>query len=252
MKRFLSSPFFLIALLCFFLPFFAVTCNAAAGIPDIPGLGGAAQETSTEVTGVQLLTGQAEEELAAPGGDAGGESPGGFPFPGPSPSVAAPGTPTDSPTPDLGGAQLMAIIVAALALLGIVLSLLAGRVGGILALVLGAAGGGVLFLLASEFKGAVLESAGGAQAETFIKIENRLGFWVTLGAFIVAALTGLVRILLPDRPSLAPPATAAPGYGPPPGPGAPGYGPPPAGPPPAGPPDVPPAPPPSSPPTAPQ
>ena len=245
MKRFLSSPFFLIALLCFFLPFFAVKCSQE--IPQIPGIPGGGQQTSKEVTGVQLLTGQAEEELASPGGDA-GEAPGGFPFPGPSPSVPIGGDPTEAATVDLGGAQLMAIIAAALALLGIFLALLAGRVGGILALVLGAAGAGVLFLLQSEFKGSVLDSIGGEQAETFIKIENLIGFWAALGSFIVAALTGLVRILLPDRPTLAPPASAAPGYGPPPAGGAPGYGPPPARPPD----DVPPTPPPSGPPTAPQ
>ena len=250
MKRFLSSPFFLIALLCFFLPFFAVTCNLPTeGLPQIPGVGGASAEEdmSTEVSGVDLVTGQAEEKLASPGGGA-GEAPGGFPFPGPSPSVPIGGAPTDEATVDLGGAQLMAIIAAALALLGIFLALLGGRVGGILALVLGVAGAGVLFLLKSEFRGAILDSIGGAQGETFIKIETLIGFWAAFGSFIVAALTGLVRILLPDRPSLAPPASAYPGYGPPPAEGAPGYGPPPAPPPD----DVPPAPPPSGPPTAPQ
>ena len=244
MKRFLSSPFFLIALLCFFLPFFAVTCNAPTGIP---GFGGGPQEVA-EVTGVDLITNQAEDELGDPTslfeGGGGDEAP----LPGPTPSLpGVPGVPEppSGGAADLGMSQIWAIAAAAVARLGLLLALLAGRAGGILALILGAAGAGLLFLLSTEFKDSVLEPLGG-QAGQLIKIENRIGFWATLISFIVAAIMGLVRLLIPDRPTLAPPATAAPGFGPPPGP-------PPAAPPPGGPPpDVPPTTPPAPPPTAPQ
>ena len=238
MKRFLSSPFFLIALIAFFLPFFAVTCGAGAGGGDLlEGLGGEQAQQATEVTGLELVTGQAEENLEDTG-----QTP---EIPGVGPSPGIPGTDAgagESEPVDLGMAQIWAIAAAAIALLGIFLSLLAGRAGGALALALGAAGAAVLFLLSSEFTSAI-DDAVGQEAEAFISVENRMGYWLAIGGFVVAGVTGLVRLLLPDQRTY-PPAGAA-GFG---GPttGAPPAGPPPAGPPPAGPPPA--APPPATPP----
>jgi hypothetical protein len=245
LKRFLSSPFFLIALIAFFLPFFAVTCAGGGGdlLGGLPG-GSAAQE-ATEVTGLELVTGQAEENLEDTG-----QTPQvpGLPSVGPSadPTGGVPFGPEGGSEPvDLATAQIWAIAAAAVALLGIFLALLAGRAGGAMALIFGVAGGALLFLLASEFKNAIV-GAIGAEAEAFITVENRIGYWIALGGFIVAAITGLVRLLLPDRPAYVAPAAAGFG-GPPAGPvGPPPSGPPPAGPPPAGPPPA--GPPPAAPP----
>lgn len=236
MKRYLSSPFFLIALLAFFLPFFAVTCAGGGGFGDFGDfgdLGGQAQE-ATEVTGLELVTGEAEEKLSESGGT---DTPD-VPEIGPSPGVIPelPGTGGPEQQIELGTAQILAIAAAAIALLGIFLALVAGRVGGAIAFGLGAIGAIVLFLLKSQFTSAIT-GALGQGAENLIAVENRIGFWVALGGFIVAAVTGLVRLLLPDRPAYTAPPAAG-GFGaPPPGPppAAPPPGPPPAAPPPAGP-----------------
>jgi hypothetical protein len=218
-KRYLSPPFFLIALLCFFLPFFAVTCSGGG----LGGLGGGGGDSLTEVSGFQLITGQAEDQVAEDLQDVasgGGGIPGlgDLPIPGPSPSVPAiPGVPSaSSGGPDLGTPQIWAIAAAAVALLGIFLSLLAGRVGGLMALILGAAGAALLFLLASSFKSAFFEGSDAKQAEAIIDIENKIGYLLALGAFVVAALTGLIRLLLPDRAAAPPGEADAAGFGQPP------------------------------------
>ena len=246
MKRFLASPFFLIALIAFFLPFFAVTC-AAGDLSDLGSLPGAdpqAQEAleATEVSGYELVTGEAEENLNETGGIDSPTIPGIGPSPGATPGF--PGLPTD-PTggqqADLGMTQIWAIAAAAVALLGIFLALLAGRAGGIIALVLGAAGAALLFLLQSEFKDSLFGGFG-EQVEQFITVEPRIGFWLALAGFGLAAVMGLVRLFLPDRPAMEPPATTGTGFGAPPPAGPPPTGPPPpAAPPPAGPPPAGPA-----------
>lgn len=203
-KRFLSPPFFLIALLCFFLPFFAVTCSGLGGFP-----GAEEAEQATEVSGLELVTGAAEDNLADTSDvrpDLGGLLPAAGPTPTPLPLE-----PPDVGVPqgqeiDLGLSQIWAIAAAAVALLGIFLSLLAGRAGGVVALILGAAGAVLLFLLATEFKSSIVDVAGGGQAESFLKVEKKIGYLIALGAFIVAAVTGLIRLLLPDRPGAAPEA----------------------------------------------
>lgn len=197
MKRYLSSPFFLIALLCFLLPFFAITCAGGGGIP---GFGGGGQAL-TEVSGVDLVTGGAEEDL----GDPSEFQPDLGPFAGPTPiPTLSPGAAGGEPV-DLGMSQIWAIAAAAVALLGIFLSLLGGRAGGLIALILGAGGAALLFLLASSVKSSI-EDAVGQEAAPFIAVENRIGFWLTLAGFIVAAVTGLIRLLLPDRPAAPQPA----------------------------------------------
>jgi hypothetical protein len=213
LKRYLSSPFFLIALICFFLPFFAVTCSGFGGFP-----GAEEAETATTVTGLELVTGKAEDTLGDPS-----EFQSGLEdlLPSPGPSVA--------PTPDagipqggaidLGMTQIWAIVAAAVALLGIFLSIMAGRAGALMALILGAAGAILLFVLQSEFKSSIVEAAGGAQVESFLEVQKKIGFLLALGAFILAAILGLIRLLLPDRPAGAmagaggfqqPPGTAPP------------------------------------------
>jgi hypothetical protein len=90
--------------------------------------------------------------------------------------------------------------------------LLSGRAGGATALILGAAGAVLLFLLASAFKDAIVSAAGGGQVESFLEVQKKLGYLLAIGGFIVAAVTGLARLLLPDRP-----VAAAPGFDQPPG-----------------------------------
>jgi hypothetical protein len=227
-------------LICFFLPFFAVTC-AGFGTESIPGLdqlpGGAQAQEGTEVTGLELATGQAEEDLADQDELESPSFPGIGPSPGPTVLPGAQG----GEGPDLGMTQIWAIAAAAVALLGIFLSLLGGRAGGVIALVLGAGGAGLLFLLKSAFTNAITDSLGalGGQAEQFITVEPKIGFWLSLAGFGLAAVLGLVRLLLPDRPAYAPPASTGfggPPVGPPPAAGPPPAGPPPSGPPPPGPP----------------
>ena len=208
MKRYLSSPFFLVALLCFLLPFFAVTC---AGGGSIPGLGQGGGDALVELTGVQLITGEAEDELS----DQENFEPDLGPFAGPTPipdiaEEAGPSEPVD-----LGLSQIWAIVAAALALLGIFLALLAGRAGGVFALILGTGGAILLFLLASAVKSSI-DDAIGQEAQGIIAVENRIGFWLALGGFIVAAVTGLVRLLLPERPAGAVPEPGTAGFGQPP------------------------------------
>ena len=208
MKRYLSSPFFLIALLCFLLPFFAVTC---AGGGSIPGLGSGGGDALVELTGVELVTGAAEEDLS----DQENFQPDLGPFAGPTPlpdiaEEAGPSEPVD-----LGLSQIWAIAAAAIALLGIFLALMAGRSGGVMALVLGTGGAILLFLLAGAVKSSV-EDAIGQEAQGLIAVENRIGFWLALGALIVAALTGLIRMLMPDRPAGAVPEPGTSGFGEPP------------------------------------
>jgi hypothetical protein len=220
-KRYLSSPFFLLALLCFFLPFFAITC-AGGGIPGLGGGGGGGQEL-TKVTGVDLITGGAEEDLGDTDefqpdlpdlGPLGGPTP----LPGVSPA-AGEGDPVD-----LGLSQIWAIAAALIALLGIFLALLAGRAGAIMALALGVLGAILMFLLASSVKSSIGDAVG-QEAEAFIAVENRIGYWLTLTGFAIAAITGLVRLLMPDRPVGAAPAgfeqpPGAPPAAPPPSPPA--------------------------------
>ena len=207
MKRYLSSPFFLLALLCFFLPFFAITC-AGGGIPGLGGGGAGGGQELTTVTGVDLITGGAEDDLADTDefqpdlGPLGGPTP----LPGVSPAAG------ESDPVDLGLSQIWAIAAALIALLGIFLALLAGRAGAILALVLGVVGAILLFLLASSVKSSIGDSVG-REAEAFIQVKSKIGYMLALAGFALAAITGLVRLLMPDRPV----GTAPAGFEQPPG-----------------------------------
>jgi hypothetical protein len=237
MKRFLSSPFFLVALIAFLFPFFTVEC-AQEGFGDVAGqlggeLGGelAQEQLRTTVTGLELITGEAEETLSETGQDD-------TPVPGPTP---LPGLGDQGPGQqvDLGVVQILAIVAAATAFLGILLSLLAGRAGGTIALILGAIGTIIMLILPGRLESGLFGDQAG-QVSAIIKVTKEWGYWLALAGFILAALTGLLRLLMPDR-AMAPAA-----YGPlPPGTGT-GFGPPPppaAPPPPATPPPGPPPPP---------
>jgi hypothetical protein len=236
MKRFLSSPFFLIALIAFVFPFFTVQC-AQEGFGDLAGqlgeqFGGEVNQEEIEqtVTGLELITGEAEETLAQRETED-------APVPGPTPLPGLPGDQAGGIEPDLGLVQILAIVAAAVALLGIFLSLLGGKTGGLLALILGAIGAIVAFLLPGQFESGIF----GDQADQlrgFVEVKSEWGYWLALAGFVIAAITGLLRLLLPEGPRPMP-------AGPPPAAGTTsGFGPPPAAPPTAAPPPAPPPPPP--------
>jgi hypothetical protein len=238
MKRFLSSPFFLIALIAFAFPFFTVQC-AQEGFGDLAGqlgeqFGGEVtqEELQQTVTGLDLITGEAEETLAESDTED-------TPVPGPTPTTL-PGLPGDQAgavEPDLGLVKILAIAAAAVALLGIFLSLLGGRTGGLVALILGAIGAILVFLLPGQFESGLFGGQAG-QLRGFIEVKNEWGYWLALAGFVIAAITGLLRLLMREGPRPMP-------TGPPPGAGTTsGFGPPPAAPPPAAPPPAQPPPPP--------
>jgi hypothetical protein len=231
MKRFLSSPFFLLAGLCFFLPFVTISCSAdlgqqfaegfAEGFGEAFGDEAGAQISENDLeetfTGIDIVLGETGEETDAQ------ESP----TPGPT-ATAIPGLGgLDQTTEASDNSQLFAIIALGAAAVGIFLSLLSGFAGPLLAMILGLGGGVSLFLVKSEIDGTIP-----SQAELFVDVKYEIGFWLSLGLFVVAALTGLIRLLMRDRPGLGPPATA-PGFGP-------AAGPPPSPPPAAPPPTTPP------------
>lgn len=237
MRKAISPVFFLLAAACFFLPFFTVTCQGAEQLGDLGELGGAAgqQELEKTYTGFEVVTGDAESDLNEETGETPEQIPG------------VPQQPTGNI--DLGMTQIFAIVAAAVAILGIFLSLMPGRTGGITAAVLGVVGAIVLFLTGSQFSGAI-DDAVGEQAAGFIQVKNEYGFWLSLVAFLVAAAWGVVMLIMGGRTAAAAPARGAPtGFGAP-------AAPPPSTPPPSAPPPTPPggtpppaAPPPTPPPT---
>jgi hypothetical protein len=257
MKRILSSPFFLLAALAFLLPFFSVQCAGGGDLGDL-GIPTGDAELSEEVTGLELVTGEAEDTFASQG-----ETPALPEIPGVESPL--PDIPTGPAQVDLGTVQIISWIAAGLAVLGIFLALLGGRAGGTVALILGAGGAAALFVMFMQFEDAILQGVG-SEGQAFIEVKQELGFWIALGGFVVAALTGLLRLLMPGRgagpPRPAMATASGSGFGPEPGahrattpPTAtpPTATPPPATPPPAAPPPAtpPPAPPPQPPPAEP-
>jgi hypothetical protein len=250
MRRAISPVFFVLAAACFFLPFFTVTCQGADQLGELGGQipGAETQELERTYTGFQVATGEAETDLNEDTGDAptppGGEIPG------------LPSQPTGDI--DLGMTQILAIVTAAVAIIGIVLSLMPGRSGGIMAAILGVVGAIALFVTGSQFSSAVKDAVG-QQVAGFIEVRNEYGFWLSLVAFLVAAAWGVVSLLLGGRTTRAapvrtgtrtdsgfgapaapapsaPPPSAPPPTTPPPATPPPGGTPPPSGTPPAAPP----------------
>jgi hypothetical protein len=232
MKRFLSSPFFLLAGLCFFLPFVTISCAAGLGEQFTQGLG----EAFGEEAGSQLQQQDLEETLTGLDivlGETAESDVGETPIPGPTPIA-----PTTPPAETGDNSQIWGIIALVAAGLGIFLSLLPGAVGPILAVVLGVGGAISMFLIKVEIDGTIP-----AQAAAFIDVKYEIGYWAALILFVIAAVTGLLRLFMRDRPRYGPPPPAAAGTG---------FGaPPPAAPPPSTPPPTtppPPTPPPTQPP----
>jgi cell division septation protein DedD len=234
MKRVLSSPFFLIAAVAFLLPFFSVQCAGGGNLGDL-GIPTGEAELEQDVTGLELVTGEAEDKFESEAQNPAVPEIPGLESPIPIPTPTGPAQEVD-----LGTVQIFAIAAAAIAVLGILLSLLGGRTGGAVALLLGIAGGAVLFLTFTEFKDAILGEAAG-QLEGLIEVKQESGFWLAIVGFGIAAVTGLVRLLMPGGPRAARPAPVTAGS-------ASGFGPPPAAPPPAQPPPS--TPPPATPPPA--
>jgi hypothetical protein len=242
MKRFLSSPFFLLAGLCFFLPFVTISCSSGLGQQFAEGIAEGLGDTFGDEAGAQISENDLEETFTGIDivlGETRDETD--------TEETPTPG-PTATAIPGLGGldqttgaqasdnSQLFAIIALGAAAVGIFLSLLPGFAGPLLAMILGLGGGVSLFLVKSEIDGTIP-----SQAEAFVDVTYEYGYWLSLGLFVVAAVTGLIRLLMRDRPGLGPPATASgfgPAAGPPPSPPPPT--PPPAAPPPTTPPAAPP------------
>jgi hypothetical protein len=242
MRRAISPVFFVLALACFFLPFFSISCQGAEQLGNLPG---AEQADFPEVTGFEVVTGAAQDELSDPEG------------------AAQAGIPAEQvPTIDMGTTQIFAIAAAALAVLGILVALARGRSGGLLAIGAGVLGAVVLFLASVMFSSAVsgfndefrsfVQQQGGEElgelgpVAGFINFQadNEIGFWLSLLAFILAAAAGAFLLFTAGRPTAAPAGGTATGFGAPSAP--PPSAPPPATPPPAAPPPA--APPPGSPP----
>jgi hypothetical protein len=237
MRKAISPVFFVLAAACFFLPFFTVTCQGADQLGELGSQlpGAETQELERTYTGFEVATGEAETDLNEGTGDAptppGGEIPG------------LPSQPTGDV--DLGMVQILAIVTAAVAIIGVVLSLLPGRTGGIMAAILGVVGVIALFVTGMQFSSAVKDAVG-QQAAGFIEVKNEYGFWLSLVGFLVAAAWGVVSLLLGGRTARPAPARATTdsGFGAPAAP--PPSAPPPSTPPPATPPPA--TPPPATPP----
>ena len=234
MRRAISPVFFVLALACFFLPFFSVSCQGAEQLGQIPGA--EAQADFPEVTGFQVVTGTAEDELNDPEG------------------AAQAGIPAEQvPNIETGTTQIFAIAAAALAVLGIFVALARGRSGGLLAIGAGVLGAVVLFLASVMFSSAVssfndefrsfLQTQGGEQLGGELgpvaglinfQADNEIGFWLSLLAYLLAAAGGAFLLFSAGRPTAAPARGTATGFGAPAAP--PPSAPPPAAPPPAAPP----------------
>jgi hypothetical protein len=194
MKRFLSLPFFLIAVGAFFLPFFMVTCAGLSDLPTQPG------QEPPEVTGFELATGTAEDKLSEtqdfvptpeiPLPDIPGLPTPDIEIPTPEITTAPEGAPTEL---DLGLVQTYALAAAGALVLGALLSLLGQRFGGVLALILGAGAAGALYLLWTEFEDVILGSVN-AEFAALIEVKPQIGYWVAIGGAGVAAVLGLIRL----------------------------------------------------------
>lgn len=184
MRRFVSSPLFLIAAACFFLPFITVACAFDFGeqFGDIGPTGGIPEEcTKTTVTGFQLVTGDSPDVPQECLGEFGEEIP------------DVPVTETDQP------GRAWAITAFAVAVAGVGLSLLRRPAGPIAAVALGLLG--VIALIVLRMRAAPDLPAG---VSAFVEIRTEYGFWLALLFFVLAGGWGAFR-LVTERARAAPP-----------------------------------------------
>ncbi|MGH2724006.1 MAG: hypothetical protein ACRDI0_07015 [Actinomycetota bacterium] len=212
MRRFVSSPLFLVAAACFFLPFITVACafNFGEQFEDLGLPGGIPEEcTKTTVTGFQLVTADSpdipQECLQE--------------FDQPIPDIQQP----DQDQP--GRAWALTAFAAAVG--GIGLSLLRRPAGAIASVALGVLGAVALVILRASAAPDIPREVG-----AFIEVRTEYGFWLSLAFFALATAWGVYR-LVSEGVRAAPPSGDA-GFGAP-------SPPPPVAPPPPGPPEEPPA-----------
>jgi hypothetical protein len=202
MKRAISPVFFVLAAACFFFPFFSISCQGAEQFENIPGA--QTQSDFPEVTGYETLTGAAEDEFTDPEG------------------AAAQSLAGEAPQIDMGPTQLLTIVAAALALIGVVVAFARGRLGGTLAIAAGILGAVALFAANLVFGGAVddfnnalgsfFQQQGGELGEIgplagliSIQAETEFGLWLSVLFFLLAAAWGVVSLLIGDRTTGAAP-----------------------------------------------
>jgi hypothetical protein len=244
MRRLLSPAFFVLAAVMFFLPFVAVSCNVgplAGAIPDmgpegeqIPELPPDGRITIIEATGYEIITDSMEpaedlrrfQEFAEETGE-------------------APIQEEETATPH---GRIWLILAAVVALAGIALSLLAGRLGAILAVAMGFLGAAFLGIFTMAFRSGLDQELAaeaempGFQASQFLEVSYQYGFWLALVFFLAAAAAGVWGLLalrpeapagaLPGEPVAAPPPEPGPPSGEPTSPPAEPTPPPEPGPPP--------------------
>ena len=223
MRRFGSPALFLVAGICFFLPFVTISCNAQAFDQlaqqfegGLPGELTQAQAETAKLTGFQLVMGDTGETAEAPVTSATGFESG-----------------------KVSDSRPFAIAALAVAVLGLALSWMRVWIGPILGAVFGIGGVVALFLLKGKVEGIVgtlpPEAAFLGGLGDLIEFKWQPGFWAAMGAFGLAAAWSLFR-LVTERRAAAPaqPGVVAPPYegttppppAPPPPPPPPGSGPP--------------------------
>lgn len=204
MKRGLSPIWFVLIVGAFFLPFVSISCSTE-GLGDVAGdLGGQVPAGGFEVSvktldfvigGEASVSGSQEflDEIQAQSGQEG----------------------TDEVE-----TEIYAQVAAGLAVLGIFLSLIAGRLGAIMSIILGAGVTLSIILL----KPAVNEQLQISDVPSGfgVSITYGLGYWGPLVLGLVAAAWGVLRLLAPDggraagmpaAPTAPPTTTAMPGGG---------------------------------------
>jgi hypothetical protein len=180
--RTINPALFVVVVVCFFLPFFTVECNAAIpealeGLAEGLGEGGqfdfGQQDLSETVNGWQLVIGDTGEETTPPG--------------------------AEDPGPDW-----VAVAAFAAAGLGVLLSWVRRPIGPAVAILLGLGGVGLLIWLWVRITGRIP-----SEAEPFVDLKQRYGFWLAVGFAAAAGLWGAARLFL-ERPPAAAPFSAEP------------------------------------------
>lgn len=205
MRRLFSPTFFVLAAVMFFLPFVAVSCNVgplAGAIPDvgpegeqIPELPPDGRITIIEATGFEIITDSIEpaddlrrfQEFAEEAGE-------------------APIQEEETATPH---GRIWLILAAVVALAGIALSLLAGRLGAMLAVAMGVLGAALLGIFTMAFRSGLDQELAaeaempGFQASQFLEVSYQYGFWLSLVFFLAAAAAGVWGLLAlrPEAPA---------------------------------------------------